>query len=189
MKSRSFSLLAASLAIVAGTTTALTGCTDDGRIAEAPMDEAGEEIAGFEPIPLGTFRSQEVHIGEPTLLVLKDDGTFHSGIAAACIVPASSCTPQRDGLYHITQRTPDAAGLYLYNADGDPIDQYQFSLTGDTLRLRRLSTGAWRVMERSTSAWCSESSDCEKQDLGTAQCDGQWACSTNQCRFSCNSKD
>lgn len=169
----------------------LTGCSaDDDGALEVTTDEAGEDLAvlGREPTPIGTFRSDEVRIGQLMLLVLKDDGTFHSGIAAACAFPVESCTPVRDGYYHVSQRSPGNAGLYLYNADGDPIDQYQYHLAGDTLHLRRLSSMEWYTMDRSASAWCGEASDCEVQGLGTAACIGEWMCSTNQCRYSCYSK-
>lgn len=133
---------------------------------------------------IGTFRNQEIRLGSLVLLVLKSDGTYHSGTPVACI--AAPCPPvAEDGQYTIWRRD---GGTYmsLYPEDQRAPTRYQYAHVGDSLRMKRLGDGQWISLQRTQNAsWCEEPKDCSLQNLPVGPCASQWRCESDLCRYSC----
>lgn len=177
------SLLLASIA-------ALAGCTDE-NVAASPSTFEGQEetsvpAASIDEKLIGTFRGQEVAIGEMMLLVLKADGTSHWGMAIVCATKPLGCGPvQEDGYFRVSG---EGAVHYLDLIDwkGNTRATFQYVAADDTLRMRRVDTGGqWRAMERSEQGWCGAAADCGLQNLPTEACIGDWMCAENACNFQC----
>jgi hypothetical protein len=167
---------------------ALAGCADDTISADlaAAQEENDLNEAAVDEGLIGTFRSQEVGIGELMLLVLKSDASYHYGMVVVCMAKPDSCGPIQDnGHYKLTHRS-NFKFIDLFDSEGNPKARFQYELADDTLRLRRLDTGGqWRAMTRSSPPWCAVPNDCGLQNLPEARCVGEWSCATNACAYQC----
>lgn len=172
---------------------ALAGCVEENVASSPSIIEGQEETTPPVAVedgssPVGTFRAQEVGIGEVMLLVLKTDGTAHWGMAILCAAKPESCGPvQEDGHYRLTQRESGNT-LDLLDWKGNLRASFQYALTNDheTLRLRRVDTGGqWRSMKRSEPAWCAAADDCALQNTPVSRCIGAWSCAENACNHQC----
>ena len=147
-----------------------------------------DEAAMVAPLPsiLGTYRNQDYHIGALTLLVLKLDGTYHRGMVVGCVATLP-CLPAaedghyrlwgRDGASYLSLRPDDTAGV---------VEQYRYTLAGDTLRIQRVGSPTWMSLQKTTdTAWCAEPDDCALQNLPPGPCAAKWQCGANMCTYRC----
>jgi hypothetical protein len=167
---------------------ALAGCADDAISADLAAGHEGNDLseAATDEQLIGTFRAQEVGIGELMLLVIKADATYHYGMAIVCAAKPDLCGPiQDDGYYKLTHNAPYKY-IDLFDVAGNAKARFQYDLDGDTLQIRRLDTGGeWRSMKRTAPPWCAVPNDCGLQNLPEARCVGEWSCATNACAFQC----
>lgn len=154
--------------------------TSDVGTAEAPMI--------INDAMMGTFTATEMRVGQLAQLVLKTDGTYHTGQVVACLI--GPCPPvTQDGAYRLEIRS-GATYLALLGADNQIDARYQYVLTGDTLRLRsvypRTKSETWLTMARAEQAWCDVDKDCATQNLPTGPCASEWMCGENNaCVYEC----
>lgn len=175
---------AAFKALVPAFALGLLSCVADPSLM-GEVDVMEDEAALVVPNPglYGTFRISTVEPGQLTLLVLKTDGTYHTGKAIACFT--TPCNPvQEDGRYLLGVSSDARKYLYLYSESGDR-EVYEYALGGDTLRVRAKGT-AWVSMSRTVDAsWCEEPLDCKLQGLPVGPCAGSWYCGWNICSYAC----
>jgi hypothetical protein len=152
--------------------------------------QANEEAPATAPLIvdkalIGTFTADTMMVGKLAQLVLKTDGTFHSGMVVACVRPP--CYPvTQDGTYKLEMRE-GYKYLRLFDTLGEPAGSYQYALRGDTLRLRRMGGvgGTWQSLMRDEKSWCAAPSDCSLQNLPVGPCGGEWSCAQNACWWQC----
>lgn len=151
-------------------------------------DQPAETDLSIEARPalIGTFKSDTFTVGALVQLVLKTDGTFHSGKVIACAGFTTPCDPaQQDGVYRLSSRDSYQI-MSFYDPGGTLLERYQYEIAGDSLRLRRLEMkSAWRTLERANVAWCAAPSDCALQNLPVGPCAGTWMCEENACSYTC----
>jgi hypothetical protein len=144
-------------------------------------DPAGKEDGVVRPV--GTFRNDVAAAGEPALLVLKTDKTFHLETMIYCV--RFPCNPlAADGRYKYTI-SHGIRYIRLYDADNRPVDRFAYRFDGTNLSLRHVYTETWFDMAPAAPAWCAEVDDCLEQDLISPMCLGEWTCGSSACAFRC----
>jgi hypothetical protein len=151
----------------------------------AEEDEATLVIGDRESNMHGTYRAIATGPGGMTLLVLKTDGTYHRAITLMCPW-AGPCglAAKDDGQFSIRRRG-GLSYMFLYS-DSGRVNNYEYLLRGDTLRLRRLDQRTFISMTKTVEAsWCDERQDCLLQNLRDPSCPGVWYCGLNLCNYAC----
>lgn len=167
--------------------TACTADVDSGEDADLAEGEAA--IATPQTGLFGTFRGKSKAVGTMPLLAFLADGTYHRSVIVPCM--PSPCEPmEEDGLYQTWSRD-GGTYLTLYPNDGSTADRLQYGLSGDTLRIRRMTGRVVFSLTRTTGeAWCEGSRDCALQNLPVGPCNGgRYLCATAEevCHYSCYS--
>jgi hypothetical protein len=160
---------------------ALASCVSGDPTVE-PTEEAEEAILpGVQGMP-GTFAGTPKMAGDLALLVLKTDGTFHTGKLVYCMI--APCPPfAGEGTYRLYQR--DMTSLLVLDRPGHETEIYRYMLSRDTMRLYRFGSGHWQTLHRKVPAWCGVPDDCELQNLPPGPCAGEYRCAEHACNFSC----
>jgi hypothetical protein len=156
-----------------------SGTGNDGRPDE--IDNAGKEDGVIRPV--GTFGNDAAVAGQPTLLVLKSDKTYHMATLVYCF--RAPCDPIGDDGTYKYSLSRGTRYIRLYDAAGDLRARYAYTFADDVLSLRLSGTEDWFDMTHSSEPWCSAPGDCELQDLITPMCVGEFECADNACAFRC----
>ncbi|MFT3773389.1 MAG: hypothetical protein QM820_49045 [Minicystis sp.] len=151
-----------------------------------PVAEVEEELTPGMSELVGTFTGDPRMAGDLALLVLKTNGTYHTGKLVYCV--AAPCPPVgEDGRYRVYQRE-GISRLTLYTRGNTEV--YDYVLRGDTLLLRNMERGArWMDLHRDNTAWCAMPNDCMLQRLSPGPCPGRYQCEANACNFTCRMTD
>jgi len=138
---------------------------------------------------VGTYTNSDyIQPGDPTMLVLKLDSTFHAETFVQCF--KAPCDPIAEDGHYALLRQDTTTYIQLYvGVTKTPIAKYQYELRGDFLNLRLMSPagdGSWIPMLRSPTAWCATNNDCAQQSLIPGPCAGQYLCEQgNICNYHC----
>jgi hypothetical protein len=136
--------------------------------------------------PVGTYLKDAASAGQFTKVVLKTDRTFHRETMVYCIM--APCPPvASEGTYNFS-KSGSTRYLRFLDENGDLIDRYAYTLSGDVLKLRVPGESARVAYEHADndSAWCGVADDCGLQDLAQPRCPGQWTCNEeNTCAYDC----
>jgi hypothetical protein len=136
--------------------------------------------------PVGTYLRDGATAGQFTKVVIKTDKTFHRELMVYCVV-APCPAVATEGTY-----TWSMGGTTRYirflDENGDLIDRYAYTLSGDVLKLRSTGGTTWVKYTHADNdnAWCGVADDCGIQDLAQPRCPGQWNCGAeNVCTYDC----
>ena len=136
--------------------------------------------------PVGTYLKDGATAGQFTKIVLKTDRTFHRELMVYCIV-APCPTPATDGTYNFS-KSGTTRYIRFLDDNGDLIDRYAYTLSGDVLKLRvpNETTKVAYTHADNDNAWCDVADDCGLQELAQPRCPGQWTCGAeNTCAYDC----
>lgn len=111
-----------------------------------------------------------------TLLVLKDDKTYHRATSLDSDCADGDCAvSHQDGTYRFTTSSSGKHFLRFYDGSGTFIDKYEVTTTRDDIALRNTASGHVLHVEPSIRyMWCHVRHDCTLQDSGP---DSAWSCS------------
>ena len=144
-------------------------------------DNAGKEDGVIRPV--GTFVNDAATAGQPALLVLKSDKTYHMGTRVYCV--RAPCDPIADDGRYKYSISRGTRYIRLYDASGDLLARYAYTFVDGVLSLRLSGTEEWFDMTYAADAWCAAPADCELQDLITPLCIGEFQCNANACSWHC----
>ncbi|MBK8254168.1 MAG: hypothetical protein IPK82_16065 [Polyangiaceae bacterium] len=181
-------MLRTTLALLALIPTLVMGTSTCASPVESEdFDDVAEEAAEIAAVPkamIGTFRTGRPEVGQPTVVTFMTDGTYHRAGVVACF--AAPCPPvEENGNYTVWYR--DRGSYVSFYPDTDrSLENYQFYITGNVLRMNKVGTPNWVSLLRTESgAWCGETPDCWLQNLPTGPCASNWYCAQNMCKYSC----
>ncbi|HEY3356566.1 MAG TPA: hypothetical protein VGQ83_25165 [Polyangia bacterium] len=134
--------------------------------------------------PVGTYRNEAPTAGGFTAVVLKTDKTFRREVQVMCIT--TPCNPiATEGRYGWS-KSGSTRYIRFLDENGDLIDRYAYTLSGDVLTLRVPNTTQKQKLTLSADAYCAVPADCELQDLAQPRCIGEWTCGAeNTCAYEC----
>lgn len=146
------------------------------------IDTAGKADGVVRPV--GSFWQEGAAPGEPLVVVLKTDMTFHYETLVVCVV--APCNPiAHDGTY-AWSKSGTTRYIRFLDAEGNLIERFAYKLSGDTLKLRAKGATAWLALDRKFGeGWCAAAEDCWHQEITTVSCMGRFTCEANACAFEC----
>jgi hypothetical protein len=105
-----------------------------------------EEISGKADgvaLPIGTYRTQKLELGEIRQVTIGADRSFSRWIQVVDCIPLKGCGPETGTVRFTRSIKTGARYIRFLDGDGDLMDRYQYTLAGADLTLRRDDVTTW----------------------------------------------